>query len=89
MYLRSYSVTAASNLYNSAASQRWDTLTFANPQGWVNSAYASSDVQVLAFPIGYKIAAQSGRSYFSINATIINDSYYSVNISTMGTNKLS
>lgn len=89
MYRVSYSVSSVSNLNNSAALQRWDTLTFANPEGWVNLAYASSDVQVLAFPIGYKLAAQSGRSYFSINATIVNENFYSVNISTIGTNKLS
>lgn len=61
----------------------------ANPQGWSNSNYSNADTQVLAFPTGFQIKAHSGRSYVSINATILNITHYTLNISTISNNSLS
>lgn len=70
------------------APARWDTLTYTNPKNWDNTNYSSLDVQVLAFPIGYQITPQEARSYFSINASIVNSTHFNANISTGGKNQL-
>ncbi len=59
-----------------------------NPQGWSNSNYSNADTQVLAFTTGFQTRAHSGRSYVSINATILNITHYTVNISTISNNSL-
>jgi len=57
---------------NSAATQRYQSYVFANPGSMINTNYAEQDIQFIAFPFGFNILAQSGISYFSINATLLN-----------------
>jgi hypothetical protein len=60
-----------------------------NPQGWSNANYSNADTQVLAFPTGFQLKPHSGRSFVSINATILNMTHYTLNISTISNNSLS
>jgi hypothetical protein len=57
---------------NPTAMQRYQSYVFANPSTMLNTNYAGQDIQFLAFPFGFSIFAQSGTSYFSLNATILN-----------------
>ncbi len=88
MYILSELVNSSTNLANPNALQRWQTFTYNNPTGWVNPNFSLTNTQVIVFPTGFQIAAQSGWSYFGINATLIDSSTYSVNISTSGNNIL-
>lgn len=54
----------------------------------VNNNFTGQDIQFIAFPTGFNVLPKSGRSYFSINASILNATHYSVNISTIGNNIL-
>jgi hypothetical protein len=69
-------VNASSNLVITTSTQKWEKYDLTNPQGWINSNLSNADTQVLAFPTGFQLNAHSGRSYVSINATILNITHY-------------
>jgi len=75
-------------LVNTNATQRWQTFTLNNPSNWVNPNFSPSNTEIIAFPTGYQLVPQSGWSYFGINASILSNTKYSVNVSTLGNNIL-
>jgi hypothetical protein len=54
----------------------------------VNNNYATDDLHFIAFPYGFKLTTNSLQSILSINATALNATHFTVNISTGLANSL-
>jgi hypothetical protein len=72
------------NVNNNAATSRFDTLKLPNPTGQLNSVYIGEDIVFYAYPIGFKSLANTGRIYFSVNASIFNSTHFTLNVSSIG-----
>ena len=60
----------------------------AYPGSQTNPNYPNAEFIMQAYPIGFKMIAYSGTSYFSLNATALNTTHYTVTIATLSNNSL-
>jgi hypothetical protein len=60
----------------------------AYPGSQTNLNYPNTEFIIQAYPIGFKMIAYSGTSYFSLNASAYNTTHYSISVATWANNSL-